>query len=281
MDRFRSSSWLTAFGAVAVAAVLALIPASAVSPARASGTGPVTLHVEQLDAGQFVYAVFHALDRDGFCNPPDGAVSLHPVINMPVDFVIEAGEGLIIETSNRDTAPGRSKSAIPTFSSALNAASANPVRSFPPLAGGLADECQAWVKISQSIPGPLRVLVTVPGENGASTGFIADLARTTTIDVDLEFRWSLVTWPGEDGIPCGRTQRGGGCGRHYLAGDRYLRVGCDDSDLAGVLPIGSGGAGSEQPGGAEGGDGVLGGDCRPRSGAVDDRAVVVGAGFAL
>ncbi|PWB44973.1 MAG: hypothetical protein C3F10_07120 [Dehalococcoidia bacterium] len=210
MDRFRSSSWLTAFGAVAVAAVLALIPASAVSPARASGTGPVTLHVEQLDAGQFVYAVFHALDRDGFCNPPDGAVSLHPVINMPVDFVIEAGEGLIIETSNRDTAPGRSKSAIPTFSSALNAASANPVRSFPPLAGGLADECQAWVKISQSIPGPLRVLVTVPGENGASTGFIADLARTTTFDVDLEFRWSLVTWPGEDGISPAAALNGAG-----------------------------------------------------------------------
>lgn len=210
MDRFRSSSWLTDFGAVAVAAVLALIPASAVSPARASGTGPVTLHVEQLDAGQFVYAVFHALDRDGFCNPPAGAVSLHPVINMPVDFVIEAGEGLIIETSNRDTTPGRSKSAVPTFSTALNAASANPVRSFPPLAGGLADECQAWVKISQSIPGPLRVLVTVPGENGASTGFIADLARTTTIDVDLEFRWSLVTWPGADGISPAAALSGAG-----------------------------------------------------------------------
>ncbi|MBE0611846.1 MAG: hypothetical protein IH609_20870 [Dehalococcoidia bacterium] len=195
---------------LAVAAGFAAVLGAPAASTRADEAGPVSLHVEQLDAGQFVYAVFHALDRDGFCNPPAGAVSLHPVINMPVDFVIEAGEGVIIETSSRDTTPGRSKTAVPTFSTALNSASANPVASFPPLIAGLADECQAWVKISQSIPGPLRVLVTVPGENGGKVGFIADLARTTTVDVDLEFRWNLVTWSGEDGISPAAALTGAG-----------------------------------------------------------------------
>lgn len=195
---------------MAIVAAFAAVLGSPAVPTRADDGGPVSLHVEQLDAGQFVYAVFHALDRDGFCKPPTGAVSLHPVINMPVDFVIEAGEGLIIETSNRDTTPGRSKTAVPTFSTAVNAGSANPVRSFPPLVEGLADECQAWVKISQSIPGPLRVLVTVPGEDGGKVGFIADLARTTTVDVDLEFRWNLVTWSGEDGVSPAAALAGAG-----------------------------------------------------------------------
>ena len=206
-----STSVRAAFlGSVALAAVLAMVPGTAAPPARAEETNPVSLHVEQLDAGQFVYAVFHALDRDGFCKPPTGAVSLHPVLDIPVDFVIEAGEGVIVDTSNRDTTPGRNKTAVPTFSTAVNAASANPVQSFPPLIDGLADECQAWVKISQSIPGPLRVLVTVPGDNGGKVGFIADLERTTTVDVDLEFRWNLVTWPGEDGISPAAALTGAG-----------------------------------------------------------------------
>lgn len=195
---------------VALAAVFGAFIGPSAQATRADEASPVTLVVEQLDAGQFVYAVFHALDRDGFCNPPPGAVSLHPVINMPVNFVIEAGEGVIIETSNRDTTPGRSKAGVPTFSTALNAASANPVRSFPPLVEGVTDECQAWVKISQSIPGPLRVLVTVPGDGGGTIGFIADLARTTTVEVDLTFRWSLVTWPGEDGISPAEALTGAG-----------------------------------------------------------------------
>ena len=210
MSSLPSSTWAAVVSSVAVVAALGAVFGSPAVPARADDSNPVSLHVEQLDAGQFVYAVFHALDRDGFCNPPDGAVSLHPVINMPVDFVIEAGEGLIIETSNRDTSPGRSKTGVPTFSTAVNAASANPVASFPPLIAGLVDECQAWVKISQSIPGPLRVLVTVPGEDGGKLGFIADLARTTTVDVDLEFRWNLVTWSGEDGISAAAALTGAG-----------------------------------------------------------------------
>ncbi len=142
-----------------------------------AANNPVDFVVENLDGSQFIYVVFHALDRDGFCSPPAGAVSLHPVIDMPIDFVIEAGDGVIIETSNGNTAFGRSADDILTFSTALNAASASPIRSFAPLVDGLTDECQAWIKVSQSIPGPLKVLVTVPGDDGGQIAFDADLAR--------------------------------------------------------------------------------------------------------
>lgn len=108
-----------------------LLPGLPVAKAD-DGSGPVTFLVEDLDGSQFVYAVFHALDRDGFCQPPEGAVSLHPVLNLPVDFVIEAGDGVIIETSSSTGAYGRSAEGVPTFSTANNAATGSPVRAFPP-----------------------------------------------------------------------------------------------------------------------------------------------------
>jgi len=169
---------------------------------------PVDMVVEQLDGSQFIYVVFHALDRDGFCSPPDGAVSLHPVLNIPVDFVIEAGDGVIIETSSGSGAPGRSADDVLTYSKKLNAASASPIRTFPSLIDGVPDECQAWIKVSQSIPGPLRVLVTVAGDDGKPIGFIADLERETANDVPLAFRWSLVTWTGDSGVTPGAALRG-------------------------------------------------------------------------
>lgn len=196
---------------LAVVRLIALLPIAVVSftgPVFDSGrhealaeSSPVDFVVEDLDGSQFVYVVFHALDRDGFCSPPDGAVSLHPVLDMPVDFVIEAGDGVIIETSDGTGAFGRSATGVKTFSTAENAAAGSPVRAFPPLVSGLTDECQAWIRVSQSIPGPLRVLVTVPSDDGAGkVAFLADLERPATVDVTLTFRWSLITWNGADGM---------------------------------------------------------------------------------
>ena len=168
----------------------------------------VELVVENLGGSQFVHVVFHALDRGGFCNPPDGAVSLHPVLDMPVDFIIEAGDGIIIQSSSGTTAPGRSATGVRTYSTALNAASVTPIRSFPPLVAGITDECQAWINISQSVPGPLRVLVTAPGDDGGQVSFIADLAHPKTFDLVLNFRWSLITWRGADGMAPTEALRG-------------------------------------------------------------------------
>jgi hypothetical protein len=182
-------------------------PHSAAEEALAAGN-PVEVIVENLDGSQFVHVVFHALDRDGFCNPPDGAVSRHPVLDMPVDFIIEAGDGVIINSSSGTTAFGRSAAGVRTYSTALNAASTTPVRSFPPLVKDIADECQAWINVSQSVPGPLRVLVTAPGDDGGEVSFIADLERPKTVDVALNFRWSLITWRGADGMAPAEALRG-------------------------------------------------------------------------
>ncbi len=186
-----------------------LLPGLPVAKAD-DGSGPVTFLVEDLDGSQFVYAVFHALDRDGFCQPPDGAVSLHPVLNLPVDFVIESGDGVIIETSSSTGAYGRSAEAVLTFSTANNAAAGSPVQAFPPLVDGVTDECQAWVRISQSIPGPLRVLVTTTGDDGNPITFFADLARPTGTQLSLAFRWSLVTWTGTDAVTPATALKGSG-----------------------------------------------------------------------
>jgi hypothetical protein len=193
-----------------IARIFVLLPVAVVSlrtPSFESGHrtalaegGPVSFVVDNLDGSQFVYVVFHALDRDGFCQPPAGAVSLHPVIGIPIDFTIETGDGVIIESSDGLAAYGRTANDVKTFSTAVNATSASPIRSFPPLVDGVTDECQAWIRVSQSIPGPLRVMVTAPGDDGGSIGFVADLARPTGETLSLNFRWSLVTWSGTDGI---------------------------------------------------------------------------------
>lgn len=189
------------FAVVAMAAVLAGAGIGGGGHASA-GEDPVSVVIEpQLDGSQFVTVVFHALDRDGFCQPPPGAVSLHPVLDMPVDFIIEAGEGIIIETSSGPLPGARSAYDVRTFSTAANAAAGSPRRAFPPLVDSVSDECQAWVRISQSIPGPLRVLVFAPGDGGGEVGFVVEAGRETTNHVPLGFRWTLVTWTGGDRTP--------------------------------------------------------------------------------
>ncbi|WP_322796954.1 hypothetical protein [Tepidiforma sp.] len=189
------------FAVVATAAVLAGAGVGRGSSASA-GDDPVSVVIEpQLDGSQFVTVVFHALDRDGFCQPPAGAVSLHTVLDMPADFIIEAGDGVIIETSSGPLPGARSAVGVRTFSTAANAAAGSPRRAFPPLLDGVTDECQAWVRISQSIPGPLRVLVFAPGDGGGQVGFVVEAGRETANTVPLGFRWTLVTWTGADQAP--------------------------------------------------------------------------------
>ena len=73
---------------------------------------------------------------------------------------------------------------------------------------GITDECQAWIKVSQSLPGPLRVLVSVPGDGDGKIGCVADLARPQTVELDLNFRWSLVSWQGANGMAPADALRG-------------------------------------------------------------------------
>jgi len=185
------------------------------------------------------YVVFHALDRDGFCAIPAGAVSLHPVLssadalnkvgaNDPienVDFLVDAGEGIITDTSAGQTAhfgnPGpwnglgtgphfvapnlahleprindgrQFANEIPTFNTGASVVD----KDFPRLHGSV-EECQAWIKVSNTLLGILNLLVIAHDDEG-DIGFdrIVDFQDEATYE--LTFRWSLITWAGEDGI---------------------------------------------------------------------------------
>jgi hypothetical protein len=177
--------------------------------------------VEDGETDQFKYIVFHAMDRDGFCSPlTSGAVLLHPVLSSldddntigavdpveSVDFLIDSGEGIIIGTSSGATFgvnDGKQfATGIPTFSVAVNNPATTGVLEFPlsPLAGAdQVDECQAWIKVSNSLLGILNVLAIAHDDEG-NIGFDEIIDLTNTMSYTLNFRWSLITWAGADGI---------------------------------------------------------------------------------
>jgi hypothetical protein len=180
--------------------------------------------IEPGETEQFVYVVFRALDRDGFCRQPSsGVVSLHPVLsawdddfqvgtvaNDPVeavDFLIDSDEGgIIIQTSAGVTPIEVTREAtklggIPTYSTADSGRSetaTNETKKFAPLTG--TDECQAWVKLSNSLLGITNVLVFAHDDEGL-IGFDKIVDFDDTVEYTLNFRWSLITWLGADNIP--------------------------------------------------------------------------------
>lgn len=152
--------------------------------------------VEDGETEQFKYVVLHVKDRDGFCSVPTGAVSLHPVLGENVDFLIDGGEGKIVESAQNGTLSGERGAAdgVKTFSTALNTT----LKEFPTFDGS-ADECQAWIKVSSSLLDIVNVLVTAHDPEG-KVGFDVLVDFTSTFQYQLTFRWSLITWVGADGI---------------------------------------------------------------------------------
>jgi hypothetical protein len=72
-------------------------------------------------------------------------------------------------------------------------------KSFAPLVEG-ADECQAWVRISNSLLGITNVLVIAHNDEG-DIGFDTIVDFQDEVEYTLNFRWSLITWMGADNIP--------------------------------------------------------------------------------
>jgi hypothetical protein len=181
--------------------------------------------VQPGETDQFKYVVFHALDRDGFCSVPTGAVSLHPVLSSAdeandfsslgarynldpienVDFLIDSGEGIIIAQSGGGNINDgkRFATGVKTFSVAANDPATTGIKEFPlsPLAAqGQTDECQAWIKVSNSLLGIVNVLAIAKDDEG-NIGFDRVIDLSTTTSYTLTFRWSLITWAGANDIP--------------------------------------------------------------------------------
>jgi hypothetical protein len=202
--------------------------------------------VEKGEADQFKYIVFHAIDRDGFCSNSSGAVLLHSVLGTSpstylgmddadtdfsslgaryngdpvenVDFLIDSGEGIIIGSSPYFTSLGKINdgkqfgTGLLTFSKALNDPATSGVLEFdlsPLAAEGQTDECQAWIKVSNSLLGVLNVL-TIAHDDEGNIGFDRVIDLTNTHSYSLSFRWSLITWIGADAISVNDAIKGTG-----------------------------------------------------------------------
>ncbi|PWB76866.1 MAG: hypothetical protein C3F15_04415 [Holophagae bacterium] len=191
--------------------------------------------VEDGETDQFKYIVFHGMDRDGFCSAgTTGAVLLHSVLTSEddktdfsslgaryngdpdenVDFLIDSGEGIIILQSGGGTINDGKQFAtgVTTYSWAANNPAVSGILEFPlsPLAAeGQTDECQAWIKVSNSLLGVLNVL-TIAHDDEGNIGFDRVIDLTNTHSYSLSFRWSLITWIGADAISVNDAIKGTG-----------------------------------------------------------------------
>ncbi len=208
---------LLPIASLAVASVLAAAGWRSAHSSPGPGGGYRDFTIET--SGRTAAVVLHALDRGGFCDAAAfGAVSIHPVLTdapndtaanpasgLPypratVDFLIDSGDGIITGASGGGVIAGsRSAVGVPTYSTLRNASSTSPIRSFPPLVDGVVDECQAWVTVTGAPGATLNLLVILHDDLG-DLAFDRVVRIPSAADLTLAYRWTLVTWPGADGV---------------------------------------------------------------------------------
>ncbi|MCH7484665.1 MAG: hypothetical protein IIA90_05895, partial [Chloroflexi bacterium] len=141
--------------------------------------------IEPGENAQFNYVVFHVTDRDGYCNAFNNTAgtmnTLHSVLGERVVFTIDSSAGTIFPDINGNPAAQlgtwMTKTAdVTTFLSSDTAVA--PAYNAPIAAGGHSvlpqiqtnpDECQAWIHITESLLGPVNVIVTAYDPEGTVT----------------------------------------------------------------------------------------------------------------
>ncbi len=107
---------------------------------------------------QLKYVVAHLRDRDGFCD----AANYNNVLGVPVDFFIDAGDGIILEAADRPyTISNGKRFATATTFDTLDFLG-NPINTAIAKPTIMEDECQAWILVSNSLLGATNVIVTFP-----------------------------------------------------------------------------------------------------------------------
>ncbi|MEO8538981.1 MAG: hypothetical protein ABI577_04510 [bacterium] len=117
--------------------------------------------VVNTDSPQIKYVVAHLRDRDGFCD----AANFNNVLGVPVRFEIDAGGGTIIEAADRPYTINGTKRFATATSFDTTDANGRPINitiAKPPLTADNPDECQAWIKVTNSLLEPMNVVVTFP-----------------------------------------------------------------------------------------------------------------------
>jgi hypothetical protein len=130
-----------------------------------------------------------------------------------IDFLIDSGEGIIIGGSGGTINDGKQfATGVPTFSLIENDPATTGLLEFPLsslAAAGQTDECQAYIKVSNSLLGVLNVLAIAHDDEG-NIGFDRIIDLTNTTSYTLNFRWSLITWAGADNITVNDAIKGTG-----------------------------------------------------------------------
>lgn len=107
---------------------------------------------------QLKYVVAHLRDRDGFCD----AANYNNVLGVPVQFQIDAGEGVILEAADRPYVISNNKRFATATTFDTMDALGNPINTAIAKPTIMDDECQAWILVSNSLLGDTNVLVTFP-----------------------------------------------------------------------------------------------------------------------
>lgn len=120
------------------------------------------ISIVDTDSPTIKYVVLHLRDRHGRCD----AIDRHNVLGIGADFQVDGGSGRIIDVAGRPSSiavNGRGAT-VTTFDilddigEPMNEDIARATRF------GDSDECQAWIKVSNSLLTSTSVLVTIPGQ---------------------------------------------------------------------------------------------------------------------
>ncbi|MFN0093798.1 MAG: hypothetical protein ACKVVT_03340 [Dehalococcoidia bacterium] len=107
------------------------------------------------------YVVVHLKDRDGFCD----AISINNVLGTrPIEFKVDNGEGIILTAADNPSAiekDFRRQAWSTTFDTETDLGT--PMNQHIAQPTLIDDECQAWIKVSDSLMRPMNVLVSIPG----------------------------------------------------------------------------------------------------------------------
>ncbi|WP_322796438.1 hypothetical protein, partial [Tepidiforma sp.] len=135
-------------------------------PAIASNTAETTwrwagykrVTVVNGESAQVKYVVAHLKDRDGYCD----AANYNNTLGIPIAFEIDAGEGIILEAADQPSSiNGTRRFATSTTFDTLDPLG-NPINTAIARPTLDDDECQAWIKITNSLIKPTNVMVTFP-----------------------------------------------------------------------------------------------------------------------
>jgi hypothetical protein len=144
--------------------------------------GYKTVTIVPGETPQYKYVVAHLRDRDGFCD----SRAYNNTLGVRVLFQIDAGGGVIIDAQGAPStiADNRRYATATTFDTLDDDGQAiNVDIAKPPADSTNPDECQAWIRVSDSLLGPTNVIVTFSPPPAAVPGDIRITGVTCSVNV--------------------------------------------------------------------------------------------------